>query len=196
MIETSPKQIQGEWSSGYALDFHTISSEYLGNDEYGNPQYETNRSDMGEMLYRLKYKSDRSVLRIIVDTAAKFLSNQDWHLDLIIPAPPSRMRKFQPVINVAKGIAKSLGIKQCTDCVVKIKETPQLKDIYGFHERVELLKNAYAVVEREVEGRNILLFDDLYRSGATLNSITQALKNKGRAQEVYTLTLTMTRSIK
>jgi len=37
------------------------------------------------------------------------------------------------------------------------------------------------------------LFDDLYRSGATLNAITQALKDKGKAKEVYALTLTMTR---
>jgi len=49
------------------------------------------------------------------------------------------------------------------------------------------------VAKREVEGRNILLLKDLYRSGATLNAITQVLRNKGKAKEVYVFTLTMTR---
>lgn len=97
------------------------------------------------------------------------------------------------MIAVAKGVSKFTGIKLCTDCVVKIKKTPELKDIYEFSKRVEILKDAYAVAKREVEGRNILLFDDLYRSGATLNAITQSLKDKGKAKEVYALTLTMTR---
>lgn len=194
MIETSPRQIKGEWTSGYALDFHTLSSEYIGDDEYGHPQFDTKRSNMGELLYRLKYKLDKSVLRIIVDTAAEFLSSRDWPMDLIIPVPPSRAaRAFQPVMAVAKGISKFLGIELCTDCIVKIKEAPELKSVYEFDERMELLKNAYAVAKRAVEGRNILLLDDLYRSGATLNAITQALKDKGKVKEVYALTLTMTR---
>ena len=194
MIETSPRRIKGEWTSGYALDFHTLSSEYLGDDEYGHPQFDTKRSDMGEMVYRLKYKSDKSVLRIIVDTVAEFLNSKDWSLDLIIPVPPSRIaRRVQPVIAVAKGISEVLGINLCTDCIVKVKETPELKNVYEFNERMELLGNAYAVVKREVEGRNVLLFDDLYRSGATLNAITHALKDKTKVKEIYVLTLTMTR---
>lgn len=195
MIKTSPRNIKGKWTSGYALDFHTLSSEYIGDDEYGHPQFNNIRSNMGELLYRLKYKSDKTVLRIIVDTAAEFLDSRDWLVDLIIPVPPSReTRTFQPVIAVAKGISKFLGIRLCTDCVVKIKETQELKNIYGFNERMEVLNNAYAIVKREVEGRNVLLFDDLYRSGATLNAITQTLKDNGKAKEVYALTLTMTRS--
>lgn len=176
------------------MDLHTLSSEYIGDNEYGHPQFDTKYSDMGGLLNRLKYKSDKSVLRIIIDTAAEFLNSKSWSVDLIIPVPPSReTRAFQPVIAVAKGISKFTGIKLCTDCVVKIKKTPELKDIYEFSKRIEILKDAYAIAKREVEGRNILLFDDLYRSGATLNAITQALKNKGKAKEVYALTLTMTR---
>lgn len=195
MMKISPRRIKGKWTCGYSLDLHTLSSEYIGDNEYGHPHFDTKYSDMGGLLNRLKYKSDKSVLRIIIDTAVEFLNSKRWSVDLIIPVPPSReTRAFQPVIAVAKGVSKFTGIKLCTDCVVKIKKTPELKDIYEFSKRIEILKDAYAVAKREVEGRNILLFDDLYRSGATLNAITQALKDKGKAKEVYALTLTITRS--
>jgi len=194
MMKISPRRIKGKWTCGYSLDLHTLSSEFIGYNEYGHPQFDTKYSDMGGLLNRLKYKSDKSVLRIIIDTAVEFLNSKSWSVDLIIPVPPSReTRAFQPVIAVAKGVSKFTGVKLCTDCVVKIKKTPELKDIYEFSKRVEILKDAYAVAKREVEGRNILLFDDLYRSGATLNAITQSLKDKGKAKEVYALTLTITR---
>ena len=194
MMKISPRRIKGKWTCGYSLDLHTLSSKFIGYNEYGREQFDTKYSDMGGLLNRLKYKSDKSVLRIIIDTAAEFLNSKSWSVDLIIPVPPSReTRAFQPVIAVAKGVSKFTGIKLCTDCVVKIKKTPELKDIYEFSKRIEILKDAYAVAKREVEGRNILLFDDLYRSGATLNAITQALKDKGKAKEVYALTLTITR---
>lgn len=197
MINISPQKIKGEWTGGYALDFHTISSEYIGDDEYGHPQFVTKRSDMGEMLYRLKYKSDKSVLRIINETVAQFINQMNWPIDLIIPVPPSRTRRtFQPVLALAKGISKLLEIELCPDCVVKTKETAELKNVYNFDERLKVLKNAYAIVKRAVAGRNVLLVDDLYRSGATLSAITRALKLAGEPKEIYVLTLTMTRRIR
>jgi len=190
MVKISPKQIKGNWISGYALDFHTLSSECIGYDEYGHPQFDTKRSEIGELLYRLKYKSDKLVLRIIVDTSVEFLNNKKWPVDLIVPVPPSRsVRRFQPVLAFAKGISNNTGIKLCTDCVVKIKETPELKNIYEFKERMEVLKDAYAVAKNEIEGRNILLLDDLYRSGATLNMITKALKESGKQKKYMLLYL-------
>ena len=46
----------------------------------------------------------------------------------------------------------------------------------------------------QTEGKGILLFDDLYRSGATVSAITALLKNEGKAKAVRLLTLTQTRS--
>lgn len=40
----------------------------------------------------------------------------------------------------------------------------------------------------------MLLFDDLYRSGATMNEITALPYDQGKAAEVYALTITRTRS--
>ena len=196
MINISPKQIKGNWTAGYALDIHTLSSEFIGHNEYGHPQFDTKYSDMGQLLNRLKYKSDKSVLGMIVEVAGEFLNSKNWPVDLIVPVPPSRsVRAFQPVIAVAKGISKFTGMKLCTDCVVKLKQTPELKNIYELKKRLEILVDAYRVVKQQVEGRNLLLFDDLYRSGATLNAITLALKNEGKAEKVYVLTLTKTRRI-
>ena len=43
-------------------------------------------------------------------------------------------------------------------------------------------------------GKNVLLFDDLFRSGATLNAITGLLLRQGQAASVRVLTITRTRS--
>jgi predicted amidophosphoribosyltransferase len=44
------------------------------------------------------------------------------------------------------------------------------------------------------EGKKVLLVDDLYRSGATLNAITDLLLTEGKAASVSVLTITRTRS--
>jgi competence protein ComFC len=45
-----------------------------------------------------------------------------------------------------------------------------------------------------LHGQGILLFDDLYRSGATMDAITAELYESGKAMDVFALTITRTRS--
>lgn len=71
---------------------------------------------------------------------------------------------------------------------------PQLKDVFDYDERWRLLDGLHEVQKPKVEDRKVLLFDDLFRSGATMNAITSALYDQGLAREVYALTLTRTRS--
>ncbi len=56
------------------------------------------------------------------------------------------------------------------------------------------LNGAFTVATVRTEGQDILLCDDLYRSGATASVITNLLKNEGKAKTVRLLTLTRTRS--
>ena len=53
MANVRPMRIPGRWREGYVLDYHTLGSTYLGDDEYGHPTFDTKRSDVGELLYRL-----------------------------------------------------------------------------------------------------------------------------------------------
>jgi predicted amidophosphoribosyltransferase len=194
MVQIQPVRIPGRWRDGRALDVHTVSSTYIGEDEFGHPQFDTRRSEMGELLYQLKYRADRVVISEVADAAAAFV--RDWwpEAELLVPVPPSRERPVQPVLVVGAEVARRLGIEFCPGCVRRTRDVPQLKDVFDYDERWRLLDGLHEVEKPKVEGRKVLLFDDLYRSGATMNAITSALYDHGQALEVYGLTLTRTRS--
>ena len=198
MVKTNPMKIPGNWREGYVLDFHTIRSDFLGHDEFGHPMFDTQRSEIGELLYRLKYKSDRTVLNAIVDTVVDFIHSWVPAVDAILPVPPSRQsRVYQPVLEIANGVGNRLKILVNNDCIVKVKDTPELKNVYDYGERLLLLEDAYAIDASSLIDRNVLLFDDLYRSGATLNAMARALyaSTSGKPANVYALALTRTRSV-
>ena len=77
--------------------------------------------------------------------------------------------------------------------LMRAKKIPELKNIYDYHERLRLLDGAHTLEASSIAGQKVLLFDDLYRSGATMNSITEALYNVD-VLEVSALAITRTRS--
>jgi competence protein ComFC len=115
-------------------------------------------------------------------------------VDIIIPVPPTRARAAQPVLVLAEGISKGLNLSYAPACVTRTRDVPELKNVYDYDERIRLLSGAHAVDRQRVAGRRVLLFDDLYRSGATMNAITAALYEDGSAKDVFALALTRTRS--
>jgi competence protein ComFC len=194
VANVQPIRIPGRWREGYVLDYHTLSSTYLGDDEYGHPMFDTTRSEVGELLYRLKYRSDKAVLDELVDTAASFVRSWNPGVTILVPVPPSRARSEQPVHLVAERLGTKIGIPVHPSAVTRVKETPELKNVYAYDERLRLLEGAHRVEASVVRGHRVLLFDDLYRSGATMNAITATLYDEGAVADVYALALTRTRS--
>jgi competence protein ComFC len=196
MAAINPQKITGSWTAGIALDIHTISSTYLGVNEYGNDVYDSVRSELGALLLRLKYRADRSVAQEIIDTAVGYLRQRlndgIRKFDLIIPVPPSAARTVQPVLLLANGIGEALGVP-VDNCIMPTRPTTQLKDVSDRAKRKEMLDGLYEVDPAHTENKNILLFDDLFRSGATMNAITGVLLGQGKAASVRAFTITRTR---
>ncbi len=194
MIELHPKEIKGYWDQGYVLDLHTISSTMIGYNEFGHPEFDTVRSDLGELVYRLKYKADKSVIPSIIEATVGFVNTWKIHPDVVVPVPPSKVqRAFQPVVDIASELAKSLGIALDTTCLKKAKMTPQMKDIGDLAARTAALEDAFTS-DKSFAGRQVLLIDDLFQSGATMNVAARTLKQQGLASRVYALALTRTRN--
>ena len=193
VVAISPSRIYGSWISGYALDIHTISSIYMGINEFGHDVFDNKRSALGELLYRMKYRGDRSAACEIIRTAVAFLRRSRARFDVIVPVPPSGHRDVQPVPILAIGIGRALDLP-VAKCVSATRPTAQLKGVVDPERRRELLEGLYKVDSAQTRGKSVLLFDDLYRSGATMNTITELLMTAGSAAGVRALTVTRTRS--
>lgn len=190
-------ELNGYWTKGFALDYHTTSSLPI-KDENGNiTGWDTKRPSIAEELYKLKYWKEKYRIENIAIPASEFLNRYKttWQLDFIIPIPPSdTIREFQPVYELAKAIGKICTLPVDFNTLKKIKPTSQLKDIEDPEIRKEILKDVFNVTSNSLSGKNVLLFDDLFRSGETLNAVCNIIMNKGKARNVYVLTITKTRS--
>lgn len=103
MTKISPQKIAGKWKSGVALDVHTLSSVYLGVNEHGHEVYDTTRSEIGELLYRLKYRGDMAAAKDIVAAVSTYLKPHLQKFDLVVPVPPSGTRPLQPCYHPREG---------------------------------------------------------------------------------------------
>jgi len=192
-VQLNPRQVRGYWDDGFTLDRHIQSSQYIGENEYGHPQFETTRTELGELLFKLKYRGDQSAVVPIAQAASDFVKNWNPGIDLIVPVPPSKSRVVQPLFQIANEVGKLLNLPVDKASVRKSKATPELKNV-DHAKRIELLAEAHSISGDVLKGRRVLLFDDLYQSGATLNAIGRLLREAGGASAVFALALTRARN--
>jgi ATP-dependent DNA helicase RecQ len=175
-----PRPIKGNWHIGFALDFH---SSYKGAD--------WNRSGVGDLVYRLKYESDASVLpKLIEQTRNLFAAHAEMRqFEIIVPVPSSTPREFSPVHEFCKALSAALN-KPVQPYVFKTRPTKPQKEMQTLPQKRDNVAGAFAV-KNDITGKSILLVDDLFDSGATLEEITKVLL-KSKAARVNILTLTRT----
>ncbi len=112
-------------------------------------------------------------------------------LDGIAPIPlhPRRRawRGFDQALNLCRKVSGLLELPLVEGVLTRVKPTLPQVDLTP-QQRQENVRGAFAVPAGALEGRNILLVDDVYTTGATANRAAQACK-QGGAVRVYVLTL-------
>ena len=107
---------------------------------------------------------------------------------LIIPVPlhTKRLlsRRFNQAAELARYIAKEENLRHRPDLLHRVKATRQQVGL-GFRERAKNVKGAFRVpteAKPTIKGAHILLIDDVYTTGATLEACARALKRAGARQ--------------
>lgn len=111
---------------------------------------------------------------------------------LVLPLPLEksrlRWRGFNQAEELAKNFCQDFNLEMRNDILFKIKKTKPQMELKG-KERFENIKGAFEIKNpEEIRGRKILLIDDVYTTGATMEEAARILKNFG-AKEVWGLVL-------
>jgi ComF family protein len=118
----------------------------------------------------------------------QLLDNKPSFTDfVIIPIPLEKKRLKARGFNQAEEIAKELAsffeIPLISDCLMKIKETPPQAEL-AVEARKENIKGVLSVKNgQEIKNKKILLIDDIYVTGSTMEEAARTLKKAG-AKEV------------
>ena len=108
-----PSRIVGNWIYGVALDVHTISSTHMGVNEFGYDVFDNKRSELGELLYRMKYQGDRSAACEIIEAAVAFLARSRNRFDVLVPVPPLREPACSAGANSGERHRRGIGAAGC-----------------------------------------------------------------------------------
>jgi competence protein ComFC len=193
IVKNDPLPIKGPWVEGFTLDRHVLAARPIG---YAGEhmQFDTTRSPLGELVFQLKYRGGQPT--DIVDTAVAFIKPR-WHgvIDSVVSPPPSKHRPVirpsrtqQPAALIAEGIATYLEVPFLPLAVIKTTPTQQMKNV-PLHERAPLLAAAIQAGSDSVQGRRVLLVDDLWETGSTLRRVAEVL-GQGGATEIRALVMT------
>lgn len=146
----------------------------------------------------IQLKKVPTIPRILVDLLKDRLKEFEAHRpELIIPVPLSPQRQVERGFNQAEVVATIAGsylkIPIDTATLTRSKHTPMHRASMDRKARETTVQNAFKVVRPKlIEGRSILLVDDIFTSGATVSNCAKALKKQGSAS-VQVVTIARTR---
>lgn len=196
-MQVAVRPLAGNWDSGYALHKHVLSSTYLGEDELGHPRFDNTRSEPGEALFKLKYRSDWTQVHPLAVQLQKSLLPLFPDVSLIVPMPPSIHRPRQPVTEIARELGRQANIPVFETLVTRAAAptgTPQLKNLNTKQEKVAALQGRFAL--NDVIGNdgkwNALLLDDLFDTGASMEAVCAVLRTCPKIDKVYAAAITGT----
>lgn len=150
------------------------------------------QGEIRESIYRFKYGNARTYAQYYAETAVKLYGKllKEWKIDAIVPVPIHKERELKRGYNqalvFAESLAKYVKLPLERKLIIRTKKTMPQKELEG-NMRYLNLKDAFAVDTDRMKGiSNILLVDDIFTTGSTVDACSAILKKAG-ARKVYVL---------
>ncbi|MHB1392767.1 MAG: double zinc ribbon domain-containing protein [Clostridia bacterium] len=149
-------------------------------------------SGMGkELICKFKYEGKIRLSKVIAGLMVERLRNEGLVIDAIAPVPIHESKLRTRGFNQSYIIAQELGErlrKPVLDCLVRTKETKEQYNLDRAHRYLNII-DAFSVklLYNNDKYKSILLVDDIYTTGSTVNECSKVLKEFG-ARNVYVIT--------
>ena len=149
-------------------------------------------------VYAMKYQNRRIYGQTFGKELAEQFSSYLWKRKItrIVPVPlhlrRKRKRGFNQAEIIAKVLAENTGISMDAGAIKRTRATSPQKEL-GDKGRKRNIRGAFTA-QKSVKGENIVLIDDIYTTGSTLDEAARVLKKAG-AENVYFLTVSIGQGI-
>ena len=144
-----------------------------------------------EAVHALKYNHLSALARPMGELMAAHVQEEELPVDMVVPVPlfgrRQRVRGYNQSGLLARELARLDGLSLAERGLNRRRDTPPQARSLDAEARRRNVAGAFAAEGRRVEGRRVLLIDDVMTTGATLDACAQALR-QGGAVSVWALT--------
>ena len=146
-------------------------------------------TDVAASIYRFKYRGRCEYAAFFGEKMAQELQSFTEYIkpDGLVPVPVSRKRLNRRGYNQAELLARvmgqRLGVPVYTHLAVRNKNTVPQKELNAY-QRQNNLKKAFKIKENDVKLNTIIIIDDIYTTGSTVDALAEVLLCAG-VKKVY-----------
>ncbi len=151
--------------------------------------------DIKGSLYRFKYAGRAEYAAYYAQKTVEVLGEtiRGLNPDALIPIPlhKKRMRKrgYNQAQEYSVELSKRLQIPTISHFVIREKNTIPLKKLSN-EQRQNNLKKAFKISQNDVKLKTIIIIDDIYTTGATIDTVSKICKEAG-VRKVYFLSISI-----
>lgn len=144
-------------------------------------------------IYKMKYGGRQEYADFFGEEICKHLGDFICHVkpDGLVPIPlhaaRERKRGFNQAAVLAKAVGKYSGVAVYDNLLKRVKNTVPLK-LQNPKERQNNLKKAFKITQNDVKLNTIIIIDDIYTIGSTIDEAARVLRQCG-VQRIYFITL-------
>ncbi len=146
-------------------------------------------------IWQLKYGKNVKIAKLLAECVAMNLPQltENGEKMLILPAPISKQRRRERGYNQIEFLLENMekparleNFEIRTDLLRKIRHTGAQSKTESREERFANLKNCFAIADprRVIKGRNVIVLDDVYTTGTTMNEMLRVVRDAGATSAV------------
>lgn len=150
-------------------------------------------AEMSDIIYAFKNGNRPEYGAKFAHEIVTYLGNvlKNYNAECLIPIPlhedKMKVRGYNQSLLLAKGLSRELSIPVRNDILFRISNTSQQKKLNN-EQRQENVKKAFHMVQNGVKLKSVILVDDVYTTGNTMDAAAYALK-RGGVEEVHFVTI-------
>ena len=186
------------WCMKCGKELNSCEKEYCMDCSRGSHIFTRGRAvfaynSVAESLYRFKYQGRQEYAEYYGECMSKYLNDETemQRADAIVPVPLHYKRKRHRGYNQAELLAEAIGrawnIPVKSNLVVRCKNTMPLKQ-FNPSQRQNNLKKAFKLAQNDVKLKTIIIVDDIYTTGSTIDSVARVFLQAG-VHKVFFVTL-------